>query len=86
MIALLIQIPIVAAFMWYTTHMAHEFQAFIDKRDEQWQKNIERMACSIDDMSAQLQRNTAALLLSARKGSTGEISKQVLRQIGGENG
>jgi hypothetical protein len=81
MIAILIQIPIVAAFMWYTMRMAREFQEYVASRDVAWQETVEKLSEAIDRISTQLQRNTAAILLSARKGNTDQISKVVLDEL-----
>lgn len=41
-IQLLIQIPILGVFVWFTLKLSGDFRADTAKRDEQWQKFIEQ--------------------------------------------
>jgi len=75
-INLLVQIPLVAAFMWYSLHISKNFQAFIERRDAAWQATVK-------DLGNQVKRNTAAILIASKKDS-GEFSRQVLAEITGD--
>lgn len=41
-ISLLIQIPLVGAFMWFALRLSADYRADTDKRDKQWQAFIEQ--------------------------------------------
>ncbi len=42
LISLLIQIPLVGIFVWFTLRLSADYRADTAKRDEQWQKFIEQ--------------------------------------------
>lgn len=42
MISLLIQIPLLGVFVWYTLRLSADYRADAGRRDEQWQRFIEQ--------------------------------------------
>lgn len=42
LISLLVQIPLVGIFVWFTLRMSSDYRADTNRRDDQWQKFIEQ--------------------------------------------
>jgi len=42
LISLLVQIPLVGIFVWFTLRMSADYRADTNRRDDQWQKFIEQ--------------------------------------------
>lgn len=94
-ITLLIQVPLVGIFAWFVLHSTRQNQDFMNKRDEawttmmkdqntQWRTTMDEMKKTLNELAKQVKRNTSAVLISARRGDTGEIAKDVLVEIQGE--
>lgn len=67
-LSVLVQVPFLAAFIWYSLQMLREMRT----RDQQWGAYLEKQTAAIEAMreameamARQIDRNTAAIILAA---------------------
>lgn len=88
-INLLIQVPLVAAFMWFVLKMLEHQQKATDKRDEEWRKFLEEqgrqyseglkeLAQTVKELSAHMQEHDEAMrgAVSRMNGVVSERAKK----------
>lgn len=83
-IALLLQVPFLGVFIWYTLQVLREMRA----RDEDWRaaltrqmEALEAMQRSLEAMARQIERNTMALILHHASVSNQDESAVTLAEI-----
>lgn len=80
-VSLLIQIPLVGIFIWFVITMTGKMTEFVDKRDQQWREIISSQTQVLNDLSYQVSRNTAILLLLYQSEGKDDTARNLINEI-----
>lgn len=89
-LTLLLQVPLVGAFIWYSLRVSHEFLNALERRDEAFEKRNAALIQAINNMSESIAMQIQALTTAQRehdnftRENTSRLAKPVRTKTAGD--